>query len=160
MKRITDHLEEYILIGSLFVSVTLVFVQIVMRYAFKNSIFWSEELVRYIFLWQIWLGASYATKENKHLRIEIIKDRLSGKNALRFEMLASTIWFAFCLFLAWKSFELTGMLFKMGQLSPAMRIPMWYAYASVPIGVMMMALRLLQRMQGLLQSHSKEGAAV
>ena len=66
MKRITDHLEEYILIGSLFVSVALVFVQIVMRYAFKNSIFWSEELVRYIFLWQIWLGASYATKENKH----------------------------------------------------------------------------------------------
>lgn len=159
MKRVLDHFEEYVLIGSLFFSVALVFLQVVMRYVFRNSLSWSEELARYIFLWQIWLGASYAAKEGRHLRIEIIKDFLGPRGKIIFEGLATMIWFGFCLFLALKSFELTKMLLVRHQLSPAMRIPIGYAYASVPVGCTMMALRLLQKMRGLLGGLTK-GEAV
>lgn len=159
MKRLVEHFEEYILIGSLMFSVGLVFVQVVMRYFFRNSIFWSEELARYIFLWQIWLGASYAAKEGRHLRIEIFKDFLGAKGKVLFECMATAIWFGFCVFLAWQSTELTKMLFARNQLSPAMRVPIAYAYASVPVGCTLMALRLLERTYNMVSSFRRGEAA-
>jgi len=36
----------------------LVFIQVVMRYVFSNSLSWSEEMARFIFLWLSWIGAA------------------------------------------------------------------------------------------------------
>ena len=74
LKKLWNNMEEYLLVYSLMLSVGLVFIQVVMRYVFSNSLSWSEELARYLFLWQIWVGASYAVKEHRHLRIELIQD--------------------------------------------------------------------------------------
>ena len=74
--KIWDHFEEFLLIYSLMVSVALVFLQVVMRRVFNNSLYWSEELARYLYVWQTWLGVSYAARNGTHLRITILKDRL------------------------------------------------------------------------------------
>lgn len=117
-----------------------------MRYVFKSSLTWSEELARYIFLWQIWVGAAYAAKESQHLRIEVLKKRLSDRGKDILDIIVIMIWTAFSIFLATRSGQLTSILFSRGQLSPAMRIPMGYAYASVPVGCGLMAFRLLQNL--------------
>ena len=67
-----NHLEEYLLVGSLVFSVLLVFLQVVMRTVFKNSLSWSEELARYLFIWQTWLGVSIAFKEDEHIKVTLI----------------------------------------------------------------------------------------
>lgn len=146
LKWMDDKFEESILIVSLVFTVVIIFAQVVMRYVFKNSLSWSEELARYIFLYQIWLGASFAVKRKRHLRIEIIKTKLSPKNRVIFDTLALTIWLIFSIFLAYMSFNLTVIIFQRGQLSPAMRIPMGYAYLSVPLGSGLMAIRLIQQL--------------
>ena len=86
LKKWFDNAEEYLLVGSLAFNVVLVFFQVVMRYVFQNSLSWSEELARYIFLWQTWLGASYAVKEHRHLRVEMLADRFKGRARLVFEL--------------------------------------------------------------------------
>ncbi|WP_238456306.1 TRAP transporter small permease [Desulfotruncus arcticus] len=149
MRKVWNSLEEYILVFSLAFTVFLIFIQIVMRYVFHHSLSWSEELARYVFLWQIWLGASFAVKEHRHLRIEAIKNVLSPKAQKYFELITLVIWFGFSLFLAFKGAELTMILLQRGQVSPAMRLPMAYAYASVPVGCGLMAIRLIEEMFGL-----------
>jgi TRAP-type C4-dicarboxylate transport system permease small subunit len=125
-------------------SVAIIFGQIVMRYIFSSSLYWSEELARYLFLWQIWLGTSFAVKEHKHLRIEVFKDFLKTEKSKNiFELIALLIWLGFTIFLTIKGVELTKMLFVRHQVSPAMRFPMAYAYASVPVGCALMSFRLL-----------------
>ena len=49
--NIYNNLEEYLLIISLVCNVLLVFLQVIMRTVFKNSLTWSEELARYMFVW-------------------------------------------------------------------------------------------------------------
>lgn len=144
IKWLDEKFEESFLVASLIFTVTLIFAQVIMRYVFKNSLSWSEELARYVFLYQIWVGASYAAKKSAHLRIEILKTKFSERNQIRFNIFAMLIWLTFCIFLASKSTELTSIIFKRGQLSPAMRMPMGYAYASVPIGSGLMSFRLIQ----------------
>lgn len=51
-----NSLEAHLLVISLAFTTLLIFVQVVMRYVFNNSLSWSEELARYVFIWQIWLG--------------------------------------------------------------------------------------------------------
>ncbi|WP_423233015.1 TRAP transporter small permease [Aminirod propionatiphilus] len=155
MEKINDA-EEYLLVGSMAFNVLLVFFQVVMRYVFHNSLSWSEELARYIFLWQTWLGASYAVRQRRHLRVEMVADRFRGRNRVRFELFVLVVWFAFSLFLAYQGSRMTLFLVRTGQLSAAMRIPISWAYASVPVGCAMMALRLVGEVRLVLRRLEEE----
>ncbi|MCF7935473.1 MAG: TRAP transporter small permease [Synergistales bacterium] len=120
--------------------------QVVMRYIFQSSLSWSEELARYIFVWQTWLGTSFAVKHSAHIRVEFIKNFMSESAQRKLDWVVFAIWIAFSIFLSLKSSQLTSMLFDRMQLSPAMRLPMAWAYLSVPVGCSLMSLRLFQRM--------------
>ena len=82
LKKCWDHFEETILVYSYLLVVPLLFVQVVSRYVFNHSLSWSEELARYIFIWQVWLGSSYCVKENRHIRIDIFTEHLSPHNLI------------------------------------------------------------------------------
>ena len=49
--------------------------------------------------------------------------------------------------------------FASGQTSTAMHIPMWIAYASVPVGCTLMAFRLLQNAYFAIRNYKKEKEA-
>jgi len=157
-KKHLNNAEEYLLVASLAFNVALIFLRVVMRYVFRNSLSWSEELARYVFLWQTWLGASYAVREHRHLRVEILADRLKGRARLLFELLVLFIWFGFSLFLAYEGTVITLFLVDSGQLSAAMQIPISWAYASVPVGCGLMALRLLFEIKGVFARLGGEAA--
>ncbi len=152
LRLLDDKLEEVFLVASLVVTVTLVFAQIIMRYVVGQSLYWSEELARYIFLWQIWVGTSFAVKYSSHIRVEFLRNLLSEKKQLILDFVVQVIWLAFVVFLTYKSGILVRMLFGRGQLTPALRIPVAYAYLSVPVGCALMTFRLLQAMAAKLRA--------
>ena len=95
-----DKFEEYLLIGSLVFNVLLIFSQILMRTIFNYSLSWTEELSRYIFIWQTWLGTSIALKYKQHIRVEILINIFKkAKNKKILEISANLIWIAFSIFL-------------------------------------------------------------
>jgi len=158
LKMLNDKLEEYFLVITLTLSVILIFAQVIMRYVFSASLSWSEELARYLFLWQIWIGASFAAKNEKHLRTDILKTAVPNKYKNYVELIALIIWLAFSIFLTYKSSLLVMSIGKTHQLSPAMRMPMTYAYASVPFGCGLMSIRLIQKMYLNFKDHKNGGA--
>ena len=138
------HLEEIFLLPSLVFSVVLVFMQVIMRYVFGNSLSWSEELARYLFVWQIWLGVSYSARNMTHLRITLIKDRLSAKAQKILELAITLIWISFGIFIAFKGCTLVMKVAKFNQLSPALQLPMMYVHMAVPVGCGLMVIRLIE----------------
>ena len=144
IKFIWNHLEEFFLIPSIIFSVLLVFSQVVMRYAFGNSLAWSEELARYLFIWQIWIGASYAAKQNAHLRITIIRNWLSRSAQKKLEFIVVVIWITFAVYIARNGYTLVERVGRFNQLSSAMRMPMMYAHLAVPVGFSLMIVRLIE----------------
>lgn len=144
LRLLDARLEEYILVPSLVFTVILIFIQVVMRYVFQSSLSWSEELARYIFVWQTWIGASFAVKHCKHIRVEFAKNFLSPSGRKFLDVTVFLIWLGFSIFLTMKSGQLSSILFQRNQISPAMGIPMAWAYLSVPVGCGLMSLRLGQ----------------
>jgi len=135
--------EEYLLCASLLITVTVIFMQIIMRFIFHNAFTWSEELTRYIFVGQIWLGTSIAVREGVHIRVEAIFKLVKGKMVYLIEIVSNLIWALFCLFIVISAIGWIATALKTNTLSPAMRIPLGYIYMSIPFGCAAMGIRLL-----------------
>lgn len=139
-----DKLEEYLLCASLVFTTLVIFAQIIMRSVFNSSLTWSEELTRYIFIWQIWLGVSIAERDHEHIYLEIVNSIVKSqkiKGAIK--MIASIIMIAFNIFLVKYGFELVQQMITRGNVSGAMRMPMYYVYLALPVSSLILCLRLI-----------------
>ncbi len=145
---IYDEIEEKLLVFSLAFTVVLIFVQVVMRYVFNQSLSWSEELARYIFVWQCWLGVSFAFKHNAHISVDILHDALGPKGKIIIRIISLTITFLFSAFLAVEGFKLVGTMMSRGTVSSGLRIPLSVVYVSLPFSSVMVCIRLIVQLFG------------
>ncbi len=72
---ISDRLNrgaEFLLIGLLAGISLLIFIQVVFRYGFNHSIYWSEEVGRYTLIWITFIGASVGFKRKSHMGVDFL----------------------------------------------------------------------------------------
>lgn len=144
LRVLNERIEEVFLVILMVVAVILVSAQIITRFVTKTPLPWSEELARYIFLWLTWVGAAFATKERKHITIDVVTERLPqlGKRACL--VLSTLVWIGFLIFLIGISIILTQSVYQGGQTATGSGLPMWIPYLSIPVGMGLMLFRLLQ----------------
>ncbi|SDJ10430.1 TRAP transporter small permease [Salimicrobium halophilum] len=138
--------EKIILVLTLVVMVALIFGQVVGRYVFSSAPSWTEEIARYVHIFQVWVGASYAVKMREHIRVDAFVTRFYGLPRKIIETISMLLWFFLVLFLAYFGTQLVLDTMSYGQQSPAMRIPMWIPMIAVPLGSIGMSIRLIFRM--------------
>lgn len=155
LKFIDEQFEKWFLIASLIVMVLVTFMQIVLRW-FNAATVWAEEFSRYVMLYQVWVGASYAVHEDAHIRITALIGKLSSGRRRGMDLVVLTLWLLFALWLTVEGCVLVGKIAAMGQVSSAMRIPMTIPYASVPIGGALMTIRLVQKIVERLRNTQEE----
>lgn len=146
MVRKFARFEEVLLVATLALMVVLIFGQVVGRYVFQTAPSWTEELARYIHIFQVWIGASYAVKLRQHIRVEAFITRLKGNPRKIFEGLGVIIWFLISLFLAVFGTKLVIASFQYGQVTPALQMPIWIPFLAIPLGGAGMAIRLIQQL--------------
>ena len=139
---------------------SLLAIQVFMRYVWGESLSWSEELARYIFIWLIYLGISYGAGVMKHIKIEAAL-KLFPRRAAPYVVIAGDV--VFCLFSAYICYSGYGMVvrqMRLGQTSPAIGMPMWIVYAAPMTGFGLTAIREIQtiafRIGGLRRGAEKE----
>ena len=144
LRWLDDHFEELLMAVALWAIVVVMGAQVVMRYIFRNSISWSEELSRYFFIWFTFLGISFAVRNHSHIRIDIFETFFPVlKKPL--EYIGDAMFLIFCVYMIRPSLStLSGMIAK-GQTSPAMEMPMWIIYCSLVAGFLLTIFRLVQK---------------
>ena len=115
-----------------------------MRTIFNYSLSWTEELSRYIFIWQTWLGTSIALKYKQHIRVEILINIFKkAKNKKILEISVNLIWIAFSIFLLYAGTLLCKSMIARNVLSSGMRIPLVFVYSCLPISSLIVLIRLI-----------------
>ena len=138
-----DKLEEYVLCASLVLTTLIIFVHVIMRSVFNSSLTWSEELTRYIFIWQIWMGVSIAQKDKAHIKVEILKSFVKNQKVIAVvDVIATILLIAFNIFLVTSGIDLVQQMITRGNVSSAMRMPMWIVYIVLPLASGIFTLRL------------------
>lgn len=63
IKWLDDNFEEFILVILLLAMTLIMGIQVFTRYLLGNSLAWSEEITRYLFIWSGFISVSYCTKK-------------------------------------------------------------------------------------------------
>lgn len=116
---------------------TIILLQVFFRYVLNDSLFWSEEVVRYSLVWGVMLGAALVAYERGHIRIEVIEAFLppAGKRVVQF--VANSCTLAFLLILAYAGWDFTDRTWF--QNSASLEVPMRAVYLALPVGAILEA---------------------
>ena len=142
IRLILNHVEDGILVAILTLMIGLAALQILLRNFFGAGIIWSDMLVRVLVLWVGLVGAMVATRQNKHISIDLVARYLpKGFNLpvkAVVELFAATV----CALAAYYSFIFVYAEFYDG--GPAFgQVPVWVCQAIMPLAFGVMSLRYL-----------------
>lgn len=134
------------------ITVCIVILQIFFRYVLNDSLSWSEEAARYLFIWAAVLGFSSSIEARRLFSFDMVATMLppAGKLVCRALYGVAVVVFV------WALVVHGGYLasITMNQSSPAMNMPMSIAYAALPVGGVLMTLHFVAALSSPLVTHA------
>ena len=92
---------------------------------------WTEEAIRFLFIWASCVGAAIGIKEHIHIGIDILVNLLPFVARKVIDIVVQLGLIAFDVFIIKFGFDMVAR--TMTQASPALRLPMAYVYLAVPV---------------------------
>lgn len=114
------------------------------RYLLKKSIVAVQELEWHLFAMIFLLGAAYTLKHDKHVRVDVIFNRLSPKKQAWVNLVGSLFFLIpFCLLVMWASMSFVSHSFAIREVSPDPGgLPARYLLkAAIPVGFFFLLLQ-------------------
>ena len=128
--------------------IVLAFAQVVLRNVFSVGLVWGDPVLRNAVLWLAFIGASLATQQDKHIRIDLLGRYLKPRAAAAVGFVTNLFALAVCLLLADASrtfvlneIEFQDTLVTIGGLD----VPTWWSQVILPAGFLLIALRIAIR---------------
>jgi len=144
LARIWDKSLAALVATSYVVIVVVGLAQVLFRFVLSSPLSWSEELVRYVFIWSVFLTAAIGFNLNSHISIDFLTTWYPPRLQ---RMVALVSWG--CVILGVVVVFVLGMQLIQSpsvwlQKSPAMEISMTLPYAAIPVGCVVMMVNILR----------------
>ena len=120
-----------------------VFIDVVMRYVFNDVSIGMQEMEWHLFAAMFLLGVPYTLKENGHVRVDLIYERLSAEGKAKVDALGSLILLLpFAGLVAWYGLGFAAEAFELGETSgdPGGLPYRWIIKAVIPFSFFAMAI--------------------
>lgn len=158
LKKFYDNLEE--ILGSiLFVAMLLVLaVQTLSHQGFGTPLMWSEQLSKLLFIYAGYLGIVASIKDNSHVNIDILLNRLPPKVRKWVELFNQVIILAALVAVFIISIPIVQNQAHLKIVS--LNISMVYLYMALPILTLLMIYRLIERVVKEWRQDSKKASEV
>lgn len=143
INRCLDRVESFAMIVLMLVATCVAIIQVIARYVFNNSLYWSEETVLYALIMMSFLTCSMGVRYAAHICVEVLPLLVGPRLARVLQYLANILGLMFAGVLVYYGARLAINTLNMNQLSPAMRIPVGYVYTVIPVSGACMGLRYL-----------------
>ncbi|MDT8443921.1 MAG: TRAP transporter small permease [Desulfuromonadales bacterium] len=101
---------------------------------FFQSIYFAEEVSKFLVMLMTFAGVSYGVRKARHIRMGAFLDAMPPKMEKVFLIIISLISAVVMGMMAWFSYKYLMNAMTMGHMTPALRVPTWTFYIIVPIG--------------------------
>ena len=140
MYDILDRSRRYLIIGSFSAIVLIGTIEIFLRYTpGLHSFSWADEIMRYLNIWLIFLGAGLATKTNGHMSMDFFVKKIFPET-LHPLIAKITIAVTFSAIFALGIICTQKTLNSFQVMIQAFEIPIAIFYAALPIGCFLMCI--------------------
>ncbi len=144
LQRIDRDLEKWALLWFYSMLVVTMAIEVIRREVFSYSSIWGEEIVRYAFIYLVWIGAASAVRERAHIRIDVLFEFCSPRVKALLYLFGDLVMVVVGVFALYLSMESLMISLKFGSVSHGLRLPMSLFLAAVPIGFSLLLYRLAQ----------------
>ncbi len=142
LKRLLTRLEEGLLVLMLSAMILLASWQILVRNLFDSGLFWADPALRMMVLWLALLGAIAATRDDRHIRIDLVSRFLSARGKAWVQIVNDLFSAVVCGLIAWHAGRLVYIEWQDGS-ELFGGLPAWLGESIIPLGFGLMALRFL-----------------
>ena len=131
--------EKWATIILLAFTVTLSFIQVILRYFFNAGFAWVPEIVVFAFISMTLLGASTGIRNGVHIGVDVIVKLFPLKFQKFSNIFSNLSGAALLLFMSYLTCKFVLYFREMGQLSIITEIPIWMMIAYMPVAFLFMA---------------------
>ena len=145
MKKALDLFEKLIdlIVAALIGAFTLlILVQVVSRYVFNNTVTWSEQAARYLFIWMVFLGMPVLYRHGEHVGFTMVAERFPKKVQAVVRIIIHLLVLGFCVFWLIQAIEFCGRV--SGKRMVGLGLPQIYIHSCQPVGAVLMILFVLE----------------
>ena len=136
-------LDVFVAAFCLSVMILVVLCQIILRNFFHTGLADADVLVRHLVLWVVFLGAGIATRENRHIRIDVLT-RVFPRYVKRYIDAVVCLFSAgVCLFLSYGAVSFVRDEFHSGFRLTMFNMPVWPLEIIIPVGYLIVTVHLL-----------------
>ncbi len=136
--------------------VTLNFANVVGRYVFFAPIIWAEEVLVFIMIWCVMLGATLVTWEDQHLRMDAVH-HLTPPRVRRWLNAIITLAFLVAgVFVLAQSLRVLLLAARTGQRSVVADLPMVVPFAAIPLSFAIIVGMLVRRFRRFVGGREEE----
>ena len=119
------------------------FIQVLFRYAFQFTVAWAEELILICLEWCVFVGASAATVEKKHIIISVLVNAFPKKVAQWFTVFSQILWLIFGCITLYITYQNAFSSFMRHNVTLGGGYPYWLPMAALPVGFFLMTLKVI-----------------
>lgn len=94
-----EKIEKLFLAVTVAIMIIVITYQVILRYVFSASNAWSEELARYLFIYDVMVAAAIATRRNSHLQVDAFIGILKPRTKAIYTVIATIVGIVFLVFL-------------------------------------------------------------
>ena len=126
---------ENALAGVFYVAMmVIVLVGVVMRYVLKASNLYGEEMSRYLMVACVYIGIAAGCRKRVHLNVTMFVNLLPEKIRWFVNLIVRAVVVAVYAFMTYQGVIMVRQMASFGQVSPAMRLPLWIMYTVITLG--------------------------
>lgn len=140
--RVITWVENFALITLLALMVGLAGAQILLRNVFDSGLIGVDQVLRLLVLWVALLGAVTASRDEKHINLDVISRWLPARARTASHAVTSLFTLIVCVLLAWHAARFVADERAAGAMAFA-AFPMWVAELILPLAFALIALRYL-----------------
>ncbi len=144
LEKLALNLCHTVVVLALAIMLTLVFSNVVLRYAFDSGLAASEELARICFVWCTFVGAVIALQQNAHIGIAGIRPHLSVELRHVVDIVRAAILVLLSSVMLIGSIEF--LIGNLGGRTPILEIPMAIAFTALVVSASGMTLVFIARL--------------
>jgi C4-dicarboxylate transporter DctQ subunit len=126
--------EAFVLAFGILLMATNSIANVVGRFVFARSLYFSEELNQFLIVLVTFVGLGYAARKGRHIRMSAFYDQLSDRGRKILMIIIAAVTAAVMFALAFYSYQYVARLFSLGKVTPSLQVPLYLTYLWVPIG--------------------------
>ena len=142
LNSIIHLVEDSLLISLLVTMIVLASGQILMRNFLDMGIIWIDPLLRVLVLWTGMIGATVASRDNKHIRIDLLTRFFPRRTHMAIQFFVGLFTAFVCGVIAWFGARWVLMDFRDG-LTGFSGLPSWVLEVIIPLAFGLIAIRYL-----------------